>query len=788
MACGRFYTNKKRNPRVRKNALLYEALESRHLLATITVNTLVDELDGSIQDGDISLRDALAAANTGDAINFASQLDAGTIQLTLGELLIDRPLTIDATNLGNTITIDATASDPTPHIADGSGSRIFKIEYPDGNNASTSLAGLRLIGGDATGNGGAVYSKPPLIVADSFISGNDATGRGDGLYVYRGSLSLERTTISDNGEVGVWGHDMTIRDSIVTGHMNWAFESEGLATISDSKIMDNGGGVYAGNHGAVSVHRSTISGNGAAIWAYGGVTIADSTITNNRDAVRTGSYECWCGDITIRRSIITNNGGHGASSGGGSVTIEDSRISNNGRHGVTAMDSSTIRRSKITNNGGVGVSVGPWGGVTVNDSTISGNRSGGIRSTSALIENSTISENHSTYDGGGIHTESSLRTGDAVRIFNSTIVGNTSAKVGGGIWAEGAIVENSIIAGNSDDGTAPDIYAWNLIGRSTQPELIQYSLIGDNTGTVLQEAQVGSADIHGNFIGDSLASGTIDPMLSEIGMFGGSTPTHIPLPGSPVINAGNPVVGPEMSVDQRGEPFQRVADARVDMGAAESQTALVDFNSDAQLDCADVNELSGTILQQQHVVNHDLTGDSIVDDDDLDAWLSLAGVATSPNHLPFLRGDANLDGQVNHVDLIDIVAANWQKAPSGFCGGDLVVDGIIDAQDLNQIGLYWSPSSPIADQVMNPSPTSRRLGSPQQSDVTNSLIKTPTRTASYAIDSTSRLARFVARAMRYRRTGLSPGSARFDADGATALKFTDSVNSEVGNDFQGHAM
>jgi hypothetical protein len=38
-----------------------EPLEDRRLLS-ITVNTLVDEQDGSIVDGDISLRDAIAAS------------------------------------------------------------------------------------------------------------------------------------------------------------------------------------------------------------------------------------------------------------------------------------------------------------------------------------------------------------------------------------------------------------------------------------------------------------------------------------------------------------------------------------------------------------------------------------------------------------------------------------------------------------------------------------------------------------------------------------------------------
>ena len=46
--------------------LTLEPLEDRRLL-TITVDTLVDELDFSIVDGDISLRDAMRAAAPGRA-------------------------------------------------------------------------------------------------------------------------------------------------------------------------------------------------------------------------------------------------------------------------------------------------------------------------------------------------------------------------------------------------------------------------------------------------------------------------------------------------------------------------------------------------------------------------------------------------------------------------------------------------------------------------------------------------------------------------------------------------
>jgi hypothetical protein len=56
-------------------------------MAILIVNTTLDENDGSIADGDVSLRDAIAAADDGDTITFASGAGeafetGGTIRLS----------------------------------------------------------------------------------------------------------------------------------------------------------------------------------------------------------------------------------------------------------------------------------------------------------------------------------------------------------------------------------------------------------------------------------------------------------------------------------------------------------------------------------------------------------------------------------------------------------------------------------------------------------------------------------------------------------------------------------
>ena len=87
----------------KKSAISYsrrpwiEPLEDRRVLS-LTVNTLVDEADGSIVDGDISLRDAIAVAPAGETIDFAPALTAGgpaSLTLSHGQLTITQNLTIN---------------------------------------------------------------------------------------------------------------------------------------------------------------------------------------------------------------------------------------------------------------------------------------------------------------------------------------------------------------------------------------------------------------------------------------------------------------------------------------------------------------------------------------------------------------------------------------------------------------------------------------------------------------------------------------------------------------------
>jgi hypothetical protein len=62
-----------------------------------------------------------------------------------------------------------------------------------------------------------------------------------------------------------------------------------------------------------------------------------------------------------------------------------------------------------------------------------------------------------------------------------------------------------------------------------------------------------------------------DPLLGPLQDNGGPTLTRALLPGSPAINAGDPNFTPPPLHDQRGTPYVRVFDGRLDTGSFEVQ-------------------------------------------------------------------------------------------------------------------------------------------------------------------------------------------------------------------------
>jgi hypothetical protein len=544
----------------------------------------MDEFDGSIDDGDISLRDAIASASAGETINFSV---TGKIDLTLGELLIDKELMIDGPG-ANQLTIDAgNGTDGT--FATGDGFRIFNID--DGNNANlsnVSIQGLKLTGGDNDDGSGAIRSREHLSIIESTISGNAITaapGRyaGGGIGIRYGDLYLSKSTMSGNA---------TTSDSNLPGGAISAHDSN--VTIIDSELSNNRTMLGQSQGGAIAVERGNLS-------------ISNSIITGNSTSgqnSRGGAAYVVVGNLDIQNSFITGNYVSGNYAGGGGLYQS---------FGEFTLTNSTVSGNSTLGNSGFGGGIYALNSIlSIYDSTISENHADGTYAlggglvlfrSDTIISGSTISKNTTWGRGGGIFSDPSSE--DTV-IINSTISGNEAlVEEGGGVYVRGrTIFEHSTISENS----APFGLGSGIASRgiSTVVTEISSSIVANNKNEDVAIIEPTSGTPQNSFVsngynligtGNSFDSGTqnatdiftqpgdqlnaLNPLLGPLQNNGGRTQSHALLPGSPAIDTGNPIVFLPPTNDQRGDPFLRIADgngdtsAVIDIGAFEVPTTLI---------------------------------------------------------------------------------------------------------------------------------------------------------------------------------------------------------------------
>lgn len=402
--------------------LRFEPLEDRRLLS-ITVDTLLDEADGSLVDGDISLRDAIALAPNGETIDFSV---VGAINLTsLGQLVINKNLTISGPGAEQ---LTLRAYDPTPAVFNGDGSRVFLIE-PLTASRAVSLSGLTLTGADvnSTTGGGAILSRADLSIQSSVISGNTVAS-GAGIYQI--------------------GYSLSIVDSELRGNFAWygggIKTSRSNVSIVRSSISGNtarfGGGLEA-IYGTVSISQSSISGNkalGAPYSSGGGIfaTNADLTVTNS---TFDGNQAAIYGGAIDRRV-----GGDGHYSLNQGITLTGTTISGNSAKVAGGMMLSTrsgfeaalISDSTISGNV---ASTGPGGGIYCLEgltkiffSTITDNDAPGGAGSGVALRRTATAEVYSSIIAGNVHSDVDL-AGPGTNIWQSH--GYNVIGVGGGLSA-----------------------------------------------------------------------------------------------------------------------------------------------------------------------------------------------------------------------------------------------------------------------------------------------------------------------------------------------------------------
>ena len=322
---------------------------------------------------------------------------------------------------------------------------------------------------------------------------------------------------------------VTISGLTVTNGICGMYSDHASLTVTNCVVTENKGGSYFG------IGINNARGPTAAV-----------EHRNDCDARQAyGDRPAGFATLTIANCVISDNSGSGVQNLSASVTIIDSTISGN------FIDNS---QGGDGQGGGIYTSGVKFpGNLTVINSTISGNfasfNGGGIASglSGLTIVNSTISGN-SIGDpdngyGGGIAADGGGVVPPALTITNSTVSGN-SAAICGGVCGGTVEIKNTILNANASG---------NIDGTVTSHG---YNISSDDGGG------------HLNGPGDQINT---DPLLGPLRNHGGPTLTHMPMRGSPAIDAGDPNFSPPPDHDQRGACFLRVFGPRIDVGSVETQ-------------------------------------------------------------------------------------------------------------------------------------------------------------------------------------------------------------------------
>ncbi len=270
---------------------------------TLTVNTILDENDGTNSGAGLSLRDAIITANNDVANDYIIQLEDGkTYFLTQstgddtafkGDLDIIQDANITIRTIGN-----------SPATINGSsivgGDRLFDI-FIEG---SLTLEKLILTGGTTSRAGGAIQNEEgTLNIFHSTIKNNSATGNlGGGIYNYKGNLTIAHSTINNNFTNYSGGGIYNEKGNLTIAH----------STISSNSASDDGGGIYSSN-GNTTIINTTITnntadidnddyGNGGGIYFYnyagGTFTVKNTIIAGNFDTLNNAGIGTKNPDLT----------------------------------------------------------------------------------------------------------------------------------------------------------------------------------------------------------------------------------------------------------------------------------------------------------------------------------------------------------------------------------------------------------------------------------------------------------------------------------------------------------
>ncbi|WP_143537329.1 choice-of-anchor Q domain-containing protein [Rubrivirga sp. SAORIC476] len=479
--------------------------------ATITVDTNNDEQN---TDGDCSLREAIAAANTDAVVDGCTAGDgADTIVFGGGVLLPNVTLNQDGFVVTSQISIDGALLLGTITLDGDNRYRIFDVS----TSGDLTLSNMTLTRGGRVDRGGAVlvregarFSASDVSFDDNWAAGDAATDGGGAIYALGPIDRLEDATFSNNRAIGTSGSGGAIflngADAMlvnVTFTANRAQRAgggienrDGALTMAGVDFSANNAGMNPGNGGAVHLSADgsaditggmvseNVAREGGGFWNSGETMRVSNTMFTGNIAVGDGSAD-------------RIQGGGALFNDGGLLILQN----------ITAIDNHAIG----TSGSGGAILNGSGGATWVMTSTVSENvarrAGGGLEDDggTVVIVMSTFEENRvvaaaNPGNGGAVHSG-----GGTVVVAGGQYHRNVAIE-GGAFWTSGALV----ITG--DEAGIPDPMDMDIVIPTVTPAAITRNVArgndADQGGGGLYATPSGVIQVFEALIESNVANGT----------------------------------------------------------------------------------------------------------------------------------------------------------------------------------------------------------------------------------------------------------------------------------------
>ncbi len=377
------------------------------------------------------LRTLIGAASPGDEIVFALSSGNETITLSLGQLTIDKNLTIDGSNSGGSgvaVTIQAAS---TPNTA---AYRVLNI-----NSGTVSLNNLTIRHGnlpDGTyllGAGLSISGGANITIDACHILENSCYFPGGGIYLNESTLTIANSTIANNvaekgGGIFSYYSTFTMTNSTVynnTADYNYGgglYFQKYTATIINSTICENSCG-YLNGGGGIGAEDVTLS-------------IKNTILANNTGGASNNDFDNYYSTVIDNGSNIVEYSNEYTWSATGDITGEQANLFGTGQATQTLADNGGPTQTLAILEGSVATGAGIW------DASITTDQRGESRSDPPTI--------------GAFEYQFAAPTLNTSSVSN---IATTSATMGGNITDDGgaSVTERGVVYSVTSTNSNPQI-------------------------------------------------------------------------------------------------------------------------------------------------------------------------------------------------------------------------------------------------------------------------------------------------------------------------------------------